>query len=323
MADLGEWLAAISCGSLREPLDDYGCETTADLLLLDPPDIAALAGSLKKVQVKKFEAALAALRGEGAAESSSGARAARAEQLPAEAPQAGAEADAAFAASAKLLTPSPLRDGAAAFDAPAPVPNEYVAEATGALVQPSLFGDAGSGAAAPTMQEVGESVYARVAADARVPSGEMAGKITGMVMAAGFGMEVLVPLMTDDAALGVKVAEALALLGDAGADAEAGPEPEPEPEPAAPAEDDEATVMLKRKAAIGLTAFTVRLAAGESTTDDGQQLDADNLVESPAFKDSITAFGEICELRRHCRPCAAASLHCILCLLQILVGMEP
>ena len=61
-------------------------------------------------------------------------------------------------------------------------------------------------AAAPTMQEVGESVYARVAADARVPSGEMAGKITGMVMAAGFGMEVLVPLMTDDAALGVKVA---------------------------------------------------------------------------------------------------------------------
>jgi len=323
MAELGEWLAAISCGSLREPLDDYGCETTADLLLLDPPDIAALAGSLKKVQVKKFEAALAALRGEGAAESSSGARAARAEQLPAEAPQAGAEADAAFAASAKLLTPSPLRDGAAAFDAPAPVPNEYVAEATGALVQPSLFGDAGSGAAAPTMQEVGESVYARVAADARVPSGEMAGKITGMIMAAGFGMEVLVPLMTDDAALGVKVAEALALLDGAGADADAGPEPEPEPEPAAPAEDDEATIMLKRKAAIGLTAFTVRLAAGESTTDDGQQLDADNLVESPAFKDSITAFGEICELRRHCRPCAAASLPCILCLLQTQAGTEP
>ena len=43
MAELGEWLAAISCGSLREPLDDYGCETTADLLLLDTPDERALA----------------------------------------------------------------------------------------------------------------------------------------------------------------------------------------------------------------------------------------------------------------------------------------
>ena len=60
-----------------------------------------------------------------------------------------------------------------------------------------------------------------------------------------------------------------------------------------------------------------------ATTDDGQQLDADNLVESPAFKDSITAFGEICELRRHCRPCAAASLPCILCLLQTQAGTEP
>ena len=59
---LGEWLEAISCAALLDALDDYGVETTEDLLLLDPPDITTLAGSLKKVQAKKFETALEALR---------------------------------------------------------------------------------------------------------------------------------------------------------------------------------------------------------------------------------------------------------------------
>ena len=55
-------------------------------------------------------------------------------------PAAGGK-DAAFAAAEKMLAPSPLRDGPAAFDAPAPVPNDYAAAATGDLRQPSLFED--------------------------------------------------------------------------------------------------------------------------------------------------------------------------------------
>ena len=47
--------------------------------------------------------------------------------------------DAAFAAGAKFLTPSSLRDGEASFDAPEAVPNVYEPAPTGALVQPSLF----------------------------------------------------------------------------------------------------------------------------------------------------------------------------------------
>ena len=50
-------------------------------------------------------------------------------------------ADAAFAAAPKMLAPSPLRDGPAAFDAPAPVRNDYAAAAMGDLRQPSLFED--------------------------------------------------------------------------------------------------------------------------------------------------------------------------------------
>ena len=43
---LGEWLEGISCGGLLGGLDDYGVETVGDLLLLDPPDIKALAGTM-------------------------------------------------------------------------------------------------------------------------------------------------------------------------------------------------------------------------------------------------------------------------------------
>ena len=304
---LAAWLDSISCSALLEQLDDYGVETTEDLLLLDPPDIAALAGSLKKVQAKKFEAALGGLRGGGgggggaAAGAAEDARAERAEKLAegadAEGPPEGGEADAAFAKGAKFLTPSPLRDEPADFKAPEAVPNAYEAAATGPLVQPSLFDDGGK--PAPTMQEVGESIYPRIAADERVSDGETAGKITGMILA-GFGMDILAPLMTDDGALALKVAEALALLSGAGpvggqADGAAAAEPaaEPEPEPEPVVEDDAATVMLKRKAAIGRTTFVVRLASGEATTDEGAPLDPESLVESPCFTEAITTFSEI------------------------------
>ena len=40
-----------------------------------------------------------------------------------------------------MLAPSPLRDGPATFDAPAPVPNDYAAAPAGDLQQPSLFAD--------------------------------------------------------------------------------------------------------------------------------------------------------------------------------------
>ena len=50
--------------------------------------------------------------------------------------------DALWAASPKMLTPSPLRDGPAAYPGPAAVANEYLAAAAGALAQPSLFGGA-------------------------------------------------------------------------------------------------------------------------------------------------------------------------------------
>ena len=43
---LAEWLEGISCGGLLGGLDDYGVETVGDLLLLDPPDIKALAGTI-------------------------------------------------------------------------------------------------------------------------------------------------------------------------------------------------------------------------------------------------------------------------------------
>jgi hypothetical protein len=42
---LCEWLEGLSCGGLLGSLDDYGVETVADLLLLDPPDVEALAGA--------------------------------------------------------------------------------------------------------------------------------------------------------------------------------------------------------------------------------------------------------------------------------------
>ena len=54
---------------------------------------------------------------------------------------AGGGKDAAFAAAEKMLAPSPLRDGPATFDAPAPVPNDYAAAPAGELQQPSLFAD--------------------------------------------------------------------------------------------------------------------------------------------------------------------------------------
>eukprot|EP01043_Picozoa_sp_COSAG02_P036144 COSAG02_NODE_2630_length_8387_cov_2.406197_7_plen_388_part_00 len=163
-------------------------------------------------------------------------------------------------------------------------------------MQPSLFEVAEEGSKpAPTMQAIGESLYPRISADARVADAETAGKITGMILA-GFGMDVLAPLMTDDHALGLKVAEALSLLSGAGKpetepSAEPASEPEPEPEPAV--EDDAATIMLKRKAAIGRTAFVVRLASGEAATDEGEDLVRENLVESPCFKAAITTFSEI------------------------------
>ncbi len=172
----------------------------------------------------------------------------------------------------------------------------YEAAATGDLVQPSLFEAAEEGSKpAPTMQAIGESLYPRISADARVADADTAGKITGMILA-GFGMDVLAPLMTDDHALGLKIAEALSLLSGVGKpetepSAEPASEPEPEPEPAV--EDDAATIMLKRKAAIGRTAFVVRLASGEAATDEGEELDRENLVESPCFTAAITTFSEI------------------------------
>ena len=66
--------------------------------------------------------------------------------------------DAAFAASPKMLAPSPLRDGPAAFDAPAPVPNDYAAAATGELRQPSLFAD--DAEAAKLAKEIAEEQVA-------------------------------------------------------------------------------------------------------------------------------------------------------------------
>ena len=66
--------------------------------------------------------------------------------------------DAAFAASPKMLAPSPLRDGPAAFDAPAPVSNDYAAAATGELRQPSLFAD--DAEAAELAKEIAEEQVA-------------------------------------------------------------------------------------------------------------------------------------------------------------------
>ncbi len=96
-------------------------------------------GTLKKVQAKKFEAALEALRsGGGKAEktgtaegSAEEARAQRAERLAGPGPKGEGEGeddgtDLAFAAGPKLLTPSPLREGVATFDAPDAVANEYL-----------------------------------------------------------------------------------------------------------------------------------------------------------------------------------------------------
>ena len=298
---LGEWLEAISCAALLDALDDYGVETTEDLLLLDPPDIATLAGSLKKVQAKKFETALEALRSGSGSTAATGAEEARADR---EDDDGEDGTDLAFAAGPKLLTPSPLREGPAQFEAPDAVANQYEAAATGDLTQPSLFEGApepspapqgSTPAPAPTMQEVGESLYPRISADERVADGETAGKITGMILA-GFAMDVLVPLMTDDHALGLKIAEALSLLAAAGnleAEPAAEPASEPEPEPEPAVEDDAATVMLKRKAAIGRSAFVVRLASGETTTEEGNELDRENLAESPCFTAAITTFSEI------------------------------
>ena len=107
-------------------------------------------------------------------------------------------------------------------------------------------------------------------------------------------MEILIPLVTDDAALAAKITEALALLAPgAAAETEPAAEPEPEPEPAAPVEDDEATIMLKRKAAIGHSTFVVRLASGEATTEDGEVIDVENLCEGQSFTGSVTTFVEI------------------------------
>ena len=154
MASLGEWLERIKCSALLDQLDDYGVETTEDLLLLDPPDVKNLAGLLKKVQAKKFETALDALRGGGDTAESAAvvARVERAEKLAdevadeelfedddSEGEEEGSSGDAVFAVGAKFLTLSTLRDGEAAFDAPEAAPNVYEAAPTGALVQPSLF----------------------------------------------------------------------------------------------------------------------------------------------------------------------------------------
>ena len=64
-AALQPWLAAIRCEALLAPLDALGADTVDDLLELDPEDLDALRGQLKKLQAKKFDQAIQALQEAG------------------------------------------------------------------------------------------------------------------------------------------------------------------------------------------------------------------------------------------------------------------
>eukprot|EP01047_Picozoa_sp_COSAG01_P107908 COSAG01_NODE_36877_length_511_cov_2.422330_1_plen_117_part_01 len=62
MDDLAAWLRACTATPLLAPLtDEYGAVSPTDLLLLEPDDVEALAGTLKKIPEKKFRMALEAL----------------------------------------------------------------------------------------------------------------------------------------------------------------------------------------------------------------------------------------------------------------------
>jgi hypothetical protein len=62
MGDLAAWLRGCTATSLLAALtDEYGAETTADLLHLEPEEVEALATTLKKIPQRKFRAAHEAL----------------------------------------------------------------------------------------------------------------------------------------------------------------------------------------------------------------------------------------------------------------------
>eukprot|EP01048_Picozoa_sp_COSAG05_P001957 COSAG05_NODE_72_length_21963_cov_153.494535_13_plen_512_part_00 len=288
MVTLKDWLASISCGSVEEPLDIYGVETVEDLLLLDPEDIEVATKDLKKVQLKKFTAALESLRGGGAAapaEPSTAAPATAPAAAPATAPaaKAAAEAEVNRSERAEILVGSTAKTVPEAKTDPAALNEDLPGDGN----ENGEDKNKSTSANDPlTQQAVGETIYPLICADDRVADGETAGKITGMILG-GFSIEVLGTLMDGGDELKAKISEALDLLeAAAGLPAEAEPEAEPEP----PAEDDEATIVLKRKSAIGLGKFKFKLASGPAELSGGSSIDAASLVETEAFKVSVADF---------------------------------